>query len=202
MIDIDRFDISKSLVCAVLDNVSKKLSHDLGLHVAIILQDSVDDEILERMEQLEQEIFSIEDNVYSRNDILECLAEEDSLLLLLKINNNIEGYAFGYNEDEDDPTVRGTDYFIDSALVSLQYEHKGIGEIISGVMFMMLYLLGYRSIGILTEEKDKTGRELVKFYQRLGFELVDNTEEYGCAMRKQLNKEFYRQVCSRLGVAD
>ena len=152
------------------------------------------------MEELEREVFTVEDNVYSEQDIMECLAEEDSILLLMMIDGKIEGYSFGYDEDVDNPTVRGTDYFIDSAVVSLQYEHKGIGTVIAGVILLMLYLMGYREIGILTEEKDKTGRELVKFYRKLGFEEVGRTEESGCAMKITLTNQLFKDACARLGI--
>lgn len=200
MIDLERFEENKNLVSAALNNINKQLSHAVGAPVEMVLQSSVDDKLLSRMLQLEEQIFSIEDNIYSKQDILECLAEEDSFLLLLTINNEVEGYVFGYDEDIDNPTVKGTEYFLDSAVVSLSHEQKGIGTTVSAIVLLMLYLLGYRKVGLLTEAKDKTGRELVKFYQRMGFEEVETTEEYGCAMRITLSEQLFNDICARLGV--
>lgn len=200
MIDLERFEENKNLVSAALNNINQQLSHAVGAPVAMVLQSSVDDTLLARMLQLEEEIFSIEDNIYSKEDILECLAEEDSLLLLLTINNTVEGYVYGYDEDIDNPTVKGTEYFLDSAVVSLSHEQKGIGTTVSAIVLLMLYLLGYRKVGLLTEAKDKTGRELIKFYQKMGFEVVETTEELGCAMRITLSEQLFNTICARLGV--
>ncbi|KPJ91277.1 MAG: hypothetical protein AMJ55_12105 [Gammaproteobacteria bacterium SG8_15] len=200
MITLDRLGQYKPLAMAAMNKLASQLSHALGLQVALVLETQIDDRLLERMTQLENEIFSVEDNVYSKDDIRECLAEEDSMLLLLIIDDRIEGYTFGYDDDIDNPTVKDTEYFIDTAVVSLQYEHKGIGAAIAGIILLLLYLMGYRNIGILTEEKDKTGRQLVKFYQRLGFEEVETTEEQGCAMKITLTDQLVKNTCSRLGI--
>ena len=202
MIDLDRFEQNKPLVTTALNNINRQLSHLIGAPVALILQPTIDEALLTRMLHLEEQIFRIEDNIYSKEDILECLAEEDSLLLLLTIDNKVEGYVFGYDEDISKPTVKGTEYFLDSAVVSLAYEQKGIGSMVSGVVLLMLYLLNYREVGLLTEERDKTGRELVRFYEKMGFKLVEKTEQAGCAMRITLNEQIFNEICNRLGITD
>lgn len=201
MISLDRLGDRGDVVRRALNAINDNLSARLGKQVLLSLESSVDEPTLERMLELEEEVFSIEENVYTRQDILECLAEEDSLLMLLRVDGRIEGYVFGYDEDPDQPAVKGTDYFLDSALVSTAYEQKGIGASAAGVVLLVIYARGYRDVGITTEVKDKTGRELVKFYEKLGFvrAVTDRADDY--AMKIGLNDEIIAGVCAKLGLA-
>lgn len=200
MITLERFDTKRAAAHHALESVNAHLSAALGQTVEITLAARADGETLDRMLELEHEIFAIEDNVYSREDILSCLREEDSLLLLLRIDGRLEGYVFGYDEDVDHPIVEGTDYFLDSALVSSAYEQKGIGAAAAVVVLLLLYLMDYRAIGITTEVRDKTGRELVKFYKKLGFidGVTDSREDY--AMKIDLNDEIIARLGAPLGI--
>lgn len=201
MISLDAFVNNKELVLTALDALNMQLSRLVKQQVIISIATTVDDKTLERILLLEDEIFRIEDNTYSEADILECLAEDYSLLLILTIDGEIQGYFFGYDDDPDDPVVEGTEYFIDSAVVALEYENRGITTMVAGFGLLLVYLLGFRSIGITTEKKDKTGRELVKFYEKLGF-CVTSIDETGTVnMKIDLNDAYIEVVRKRLNIS-
>ena len=205
MIDLESFEKNKKQAAIILETLNALLTGMLKQEASISFVNRVDDQILDRMIELEKEIFSVEDNVYSKEDILESLAEEYSFLILLKINGEIQGYVFGYDDDPEDPNIEGTDYFLDSALVSLKYEQKGIGTMLSGVVLLLLYLLGFDKIGITTEEKDKTGRELVKFYNKLGFmeaRTRGSREEGEVGMKIILTPELINNIGKKLNLPD
>ena len=127
MISPERFGENRDLALSVLEHISAELTALLGVETRFELVSEVDDALLSRMEEIEEEIFRIEDNVYSRRDLVECLASKDALLLVLTIDGNVEGYLFGYADEPGNPVVEGSDYFVDSAAISLDYEAKGIG---------------------------------------------------------------------------
>lgn len=201
MITLESFGDNKKIVMRALDAINKQLTHLLNEEATFSITPQVNDQILDRMIELEIDVFTIEDNVYSREEIMECLAEEYSLLLLVNISGQIQGFVYGYDDDADDPVVEGTDYFLDSAVMALAYENKGIGTMLSGVVLLLVYLLGFKKIGITTEVKDKTGRELVKFYKKLGFTeaLTDETGEVG--MKVILDENFINGICSKLHIS-
>ncbi len=202
MITLDSFGEKKKEAVLALDTINALLAGLLKQEASLSLVAQADDKTLDRMSELEKEVFSIEDNVYSKEDIIESLAEEYSLLMLLKINNKIEGYVFGYDDDPENPNVEGTEYFIDSALVSLRYEHLGIGTMLSGVVLLLLYLLGFKKIGITTEEKDKTGRELVKFYKKLGFtEAATSLNKGEVGMKIILDTDLIDNIVTKLNIS-
>ncbi|MDX1346171.1 MAG: hypothetical protein R3179_09745, partial [Sedimenticolaceae bacterium] len=74
MINPERFGDKRDLAMHILDQISSQLTQLLGKEVHVELVSEVDDVLLARMEEIEEEIFRIEDNVYTENDLLECLA--------------------------------------------------------------------------------------------------------------------------------
>ena len=200
MITLDSLTEHQDLLNNAVHALNARLSQITGKPTSVSLQATADDTLLQRMIELEKEIFSIEDNVYSREDILSCLQEEDSLLLTMQVDDRIEGYVFGYDDDVENPVVKGTEYFVDSAVVSLQYQAMGIGSIVGIFVLLVLYLVGYKRIGITTEVRDKTGRELVGFYHKLGF--VDAQTQSGddYAMMITLDEQMVNKLCTALGL--
>lgn len=198
MITPESFGQQKELVETLLLELGQQLSGLLGQPVKLELVSKLDAEVLARMLEIEEEVFRIEDNVYSEDDVLECLTEEDSLCLLLYINDRVEGYTFGYDDDPEDPVVAGADYFVDSGVLSLDYQRKGIAVRISLLVLFLIFLLGYHCIGITTEEKDKSGRKLASFYRKLGFTVAKTTRPENIGMRIELTEKSIRSLARLL----
>jgi GNAT superfamily N-acetyltransferase len=198
MIELERFGERRVLAQRVLDGASEQLTQLLGEPARVALVTRLDDALLARMLELEEEVFRIEDNVYSADDIRECLGEEDSLLLVLWVNDRVEGYVFGFDDEPDDPEVEGTDYFVDSAVVSLAYQAKGIGTRAGLLVLFLLYLAGYRRIGITTEPRDKTGRELLAFYHKLGFSEAHAKRADNYGMKIELSDALMAKLAAQL----
>lgn len=197
---MESFGENKNVAMRALEVISAQLSHLSDEPSSFTLVPELTDEIMNRMLELEDEIFRIEDNVYSKKDVLECLAEEYSLLLVVIISGQIQGFVYGYDEDEETPTVEDTEYFLDSAVMALAYENRGIGTMLSGVILFLLYLLGFKKIGILTEEKDRTGRELVKFYKKIGFIEARTDAAESVGMKIVLDEKFINGICEKLNI--
>jgi hypothetical protein len=204
MISPERFGDKRDLAMKILEGISAQLSQLLGKETHLALVSEVGDELLARMEEIEEEIFRIEDNVYTESDLLECLAEKDALLLVLSIDGRVEGYLFGYADEPGNPVVEGSDYFVDSAVISLAYEAKGIGGRVSLPALFLIYLLGYKVAGLTTEEQDKTGRRLADFYRKLGFvdAAVNREGDVGIGFRLALKPETLRNIARHLPHTD
>lgn len=198
MLSPESFGKQKELVHMLLHSLSEQLSDLLGQEVNLDLVSEPDTNLFARMLKIEDEVFHIEDNVYSEEDIRECLAEEDSLLLVLRINDKVEGYVFGYDDEPDAPVVEGTDYYVDSAVISLAYQTKGIGARISLLVLFLIFLLGYHCVGITTEEQDKSGRKLANFYRKLGFCEAKTTSPENVGMRIELTRQSIKRLARLL----
>jgi len=170
VIDMDRLGARRALAEHVFAAVGADASRRLGKPARFWLARELDEPTLARMLELEAEIFTVENNVYQRQDIIDCVASEDAFLLLFAVEGRIEGYVFGYEEDAEYTAVEDTEYFVDTAVVSLAHQRLGVGRSAAILVFLVLYLAGYRRIGVTTQLRDKTGRELVRFYRELGFE--------------------------------
>lgn len=205
MIDMERFGDHRALLEAAFAAINAEVSRRVGKPAQFRLAREIDEATLARMLEIEAEIFAIECNAYTREDIIECLASEDAFLLLFTVEGRLEGYVFGYDEDAESTVVEDTEYFVDTAAVSLAHEQLGVGRTAAMLVFLILYLAGYRTIGVTTERRDKTGRELVKFYRALGFEDAkyldpENTRDAGtCAMRIVLDRAMFGPLPERLG---
>ncbi len=201
MIGLERFGNHRPVVEQALSALAERLTRLVGKKVVLALAESLDQPTLCRMLELEHQIFGAEDNVYSAEDIMECVESEDAFLLLLQIDGKLEGYAFGFAEDPGQPTVEGTDYFVDSAVVSLEYENHGVGTKTAALVFLIVYLMGYRKVGVTTEPRDKTGRELVRFYRKLGFTAGTTILPGNYAMKILLTRDLLQPLLKRqLGV--
>ena len=200
MISPERFGDNRDQALGILQRVSAQLTALLGVETRFELVSEVDDDLLSRMQEIEEEVFRIEDNVYTESDLLECLAMEDALLLALTIDGNVEGYLFGYADEPGNPVVEGSDYFVDSAVISLAYEAKGIGGLLSLPVLFLIHLLGYKVAGLTTEEQDKSGRKLANFYRKIGFvdAPVNREGDVGIGFTLELTPETLKQVADRL----
>jgi len=204
MISPEAFGDNRDQALQILRHVGTELTALLGVETRFELVSAVDDALMARMEEIEEEIFRIEDNVYSESDLMECLETEDAMLLVLTIGGKVEGYLFGYADEPDDPVVEGSDYFVDSGVISLAYEAQGIGSRISLPVLFVIYLLGYKTAGLLTEEQDKTGRRLADFYRRLGFvdAPVNRAGDVGIGFTFELSPKALKRAADQLPNAD
>lgn len=200
MISLERFGEKRHLAAKILERTSADLTALLGIETRLDLVSQVDDSLISRMEEIEEEIFRIEDNVYTESDLRACLAEEDALLLVLSVGGRVEGYLFGYADEPGNPVVEGSDYFVDSAVISLAQEAKGIGARLSLPILFLIHLLGYKVAGLLTEEQDQTGRRLAAFYRKLGFvdAPVSRDGDGGIGFTIDLRPGVLRQLAVRL----
>jgi hypothetical protein len=200
MIGLDRFGEKRELATGILRHVSAELTALLGVESSLDLVGAVDDTLLSRMEEIEEEIFRIEDNVYTEGDLRERLLRKDALLLVLTVGGKVEGYLFGYADEPGNPVVQGSDYFVDSAAISLAYEAKGIGGRLSLPVLFLIHLLGYGAAGLTTEEQDKTGRKLASFYRKIGFvdAPVNREGDVGIGLVIELTPEALKRIAGHL----
>ena len=200
MISPEKFGDKCDLAMRILERISADLTALLGAEARFELVSKVDDTLLARMQEIEEQIFRIEDNVYTESDLLECLAMEDALLLVLTVDGNVEGYLFGYADEPGNPVVEGSDYFVDTAVISLAYEAKGIGGRLSLPVLFLIHLLGYKVAGLTTEEQDKSGRNLANFYRKLGFvdAPVNREGDVGIGFVFDLSPSALKQIADQL----
>lgn len=204
MISSERFGEKRDLATRILERIGADLTALLGCETRFELVSEVGDDLLARMEEIEEEVFRVEDNVYTETDLLDCLANEDSILLVLTIDGAVEGYVFGYADEPGNPVVQGSDFFVDSGVIALAYEAQGIGSRLSLPVLFLIHLLGYNVAGLLTEEQDKTGRKLANFYRDLGFvdAPVNRGEDDAIGFTFELTPNRLKRIARQLPHAD
>ena len=133
--------------------------------------------------ELEQSNFSSE----LQDSILELeqkLNKEGTYVLYRQVNDVIEDFII-FTEKDEDALEHGI--YLDVFVV--KEKGKGFGKKMEQVLCTILINMGYTSISLRTEEiPTKEGIELVKWYSKLGYQIVGKDEK-GVLMRKFLTTE-------------
>lgn len=155
----------------------------IGIHVYM------SEELAGVVERIDHERFRPELQ-YTLEELRDRGGRRDFALFVLTCGGEPTAFLYGYTDEQD-----ATRFFIDS--VATLIEGKGIGSILVTLALVYSYDTGYRGAGLYTEEVDERGRHLVKFYEDLGFRVVDEDPKMGVFMSSELESEKLSSVCVR-----
>lgn len=168
MIDLDHYQ-DRDEPAQILATIGGVLTRQTGLPSSIRLVPSLDGPTRERLLSLGEEVFGPGGEVFDRRALAELEEDPDGLLVVLDVEGSIEGLCFGYYEDEATQMVDGTEFFIDSALVSPRWQTRGIGWLAGAAVLLLVTELGdVHHIGMaIWSGGDVPG--LQALYRRMGF---------------------------------
>jgi len=98
----------------------------------------------------------------------------------------------GYSDRDE-----GLTFFLDS--IATIIENRGIGSTLVSLALLHSLEKGYRLVTLWTEEKDDKDRLLRRFYEKLGFNFIEDNPTKGVVMSEKLDHEsvlrlFYERV--------
>lgn len=173
VIDLDYFKDRRAAAQEILAVTGALLTQQCGLPAAVHLVPSLDGAARERVLDLGAEVFGPDGAVFDRKALDEVAADPDALFVALEIDGSVEGFCFGYYEEDGDQMVDGTDFFLDSALVAPRWQRHRLGWLAgAATLLLVTELEDVHRVGIAAwSEGDVDG--LLSLYHRLGF--VDAT---------------------------
>lgn len=192
MIDIEYFGKNAGETRRVLEAMSRLASARTGQHCTFSLTKSLDAETRARVLELQTEAFGVRDAAFTASDLDEVNADPDALFIRFDVDSRMEGCCFGYWEWPDQITIPGTDFFLDSAMISAPFRGKGVGRLaISGVL-LIAKLLDCARIGVLSWGGGPHSSRLLHFYRQFGFIRVLNGRNTGmvCMLDDELIARF------------
>lgn len=172
MIDLAYFKGDAEEARRLLEAMGRAASEQTGHRCGFSLAKTLSDAQVARILELEVDAFGKEGVAFDRRALDEVRADPDALFLLIEIDGRLEAVCFGYWEWPDQVTVPGTDFFLDSAMISAPYRGEGIGTITLVGVMLLVRLLKCHRVGIAAWVRGPAGRRLVRFYRKYGFRQV------------------------------
>jgi GNAT superfamily N-acetyltransferase len=167
----------------------ERLKEALGRDCRIYIHVHMSEELARIVERIDHERFRLELR-YTLEELMDRGGRGGFALFVLTCGGESMAFLYGYTDEQD-----GSKFFIDS--VATLIEGKGIGSILVTLALVYCYETGYRSAGLYTEEVDERGRRLVKFYEDLGFEIVEEDPDRGVVMSSRLEPDKLRSAYMR-----
>lgn len=169
MIDLEAFKEQQGAAAEILAALGRRLGALTGRPATFHLAPFLDAQTRQRVLDLNVEVFGREGEVFDRRALDEVAADPDALFLALEVGGSLEGCCFGYYEEPGAETVVGTDFYLDTGLVSPRWQHKGIGGLGGAAVLLLVHLLGdVHRVGISVWGGGRVD-ELVALYRRFGF---------------------------------
>jgi GNAT superfamily N-acetyltransferase len=129
----------------------------------------LDDAIRARIMELNDEVFGGRRDVFDARALDEVEEDPDALFLVLEVDGRIEAGVFGYFEEPIGSIVEDTDFFLDSAMVSAEWQSHGLGEVGGlGVLLLLALIEDVHRVGVAVWTDGDVER-LVSLYKRFGF---------------------------------
>ena len=167
-------------LATAMETTQRILSETLGGHCVVKAHRTLNDTLLKVIIDIDNQKFR-EELRYEHEDVLEHGRLKGFILILAERNDQPIGMTYGY----DEPQPIG--YFLDT-LASMT-EGKGIGRILVTLLLINCQNKGYKHVTLYTEERDEKGRQLRRFYEKMGFTYLGTEEGKGDIMQIQLNDE-------------
>jgi GNAT superfamily N-acetyltransferase len=171
-------DLAPSLEDAI-HAAEVKLGRTLGMECRISIHTQMSYEFAQAVERIDHEKFRPELQ-YTPEELMERLGNKDFVLFMLTCDGEPTAFFYGYTHEVDN-----SKFFLDT--VATHIEGKGIGSTLVTLAIVYSHDVGYRSVELYTEDVDERGRHLVKFYEGMGFKVIDRNPERGVVMRSDLD---------------
>jgi hypothetical protein len=174
MIDIAYFEEHADEARCILEAMGRLASERTGTKCKFSLAPTLDAAAKARVLELQAEAFGSPDTAFTAQDLDEVNNDPDALFIMLTVDGGIEGFCFGYWEWPNQITVPGTDFFLDSAMISDRFRNHGVADLaISGVL-LLAKLLDCTRVGLVSWTGGARSSQLLRLYRRFGFVRVLN----------------------------
>lgn len=165
----------------------KKLSKELGMKCVVEVYFTVNNDILNAIKRITDLKFR-EELRYDYEEILNYSKMSGFLLILIKSGNEPVGMLFGYKYEEGG-------YFLD-VLASI-IEGKGVGRTLITLLIVYCYEKGHSLLTLFTEEVDEKGRQLRRYYEKMGFRYLYTGVGKGDVMEINFDANKVKQLVNR-----
>jgi hypothetical protein len=171
-----------------LREAEARLSGALAGACRIVVYHNLPDDLFEEIEKIESQQFRRELR-YTRDELVSRSLRSGFTCLMVYLDGEAVAFDFGYDDEEEGA------YFSDSAAIII--ERKGIGAALTALEALHCFEAGYRSVKMLTEEEDESGRRLREYWENLGFRVTGVDPSAGVEMRLDLGPVVVRDLCER-----
>jgi len=174
-----------------VDVAQKQLTSSLGSECRFLVLDRLDEASLKVIQSIEDSTFRSELR-YTREELLQRANGRGFLLIVVLCNEKPVAFMHGYSDRDE-----GLTFFLDS--IATIIENRGIGSTLVSLALLHSLEKGYRLVTLWTEEKDDKDRLLRRFYEKLGFNFIEDNPTKGVVMSEKLDHEsvlrlFYERV--------
>jgi D-alanine-D-alanine ligase len=169
--------------------VEAHLTEALGGSCHITIKNAMDEETIRYIQLIESKSFRPELQ-YSVDELISRAKNEDFFMVTAYLWEHPMAFAFGYR----DPRERDA-FYIDT--VASTIEGRGVGSALITLTLLHCLQGGYKLVNLHTEEVDEKGRMLRRFYERLGFEPLQNNPVEGLLMRMRLEEPWLKALIEK-----
>ncbi len=164
-----------------------RLNQIQGTNCTIQIHHRLNDALIQTILKIDAQKFR-EELRYMHKEVLEHSYIPGFILILAKCGNQPLGVVYGYDEPEDG-------FFLDT--LASMVERKGIGHILATLITIHAQNTAHTHITLYTEEQDEKGRQLRKFYQRMGFTYLGTEPRKGDVMKLLITPEKTHELYTR-----
>jgi len=164
-----------------------KLIGALGGACSIVVYHKFTKDLFRAVEEIESRRFRRELR-YTREELSSRSLKGGFTCLMVYLDGEAVAFDFGYDDAEEGA------YFSDTATL---IERRGIGATLTALEALYCFEVGYRSVKMITEEEDDSGRRLREYWKRFGFRVTGVDPSVGVEMRLDLGPEAVRDLCLR-----
>ena len=165
-----------------------KLSERLGGECKITVHHEFPPGLAQVVEEIETKKFR-QELQYTLKELVERSMRPGFTCILFTLNG--EPFAFDLGYRDNDVGV----YFGDSAATLI--ERKGVGAVLTALDALTSWEAGYRSVKMITEEEDQSGRRLREYWERFGFRVTGFDPKVGVEMRLDLTPVNVKALCDK-----
>ena len=159
----------------------------LGSDCTINIHHRLNDSLIQTILAVDAQKFR-EELRYRHEEVLEHSYIPGFLLLLTECNGRPLGLVYGYDEPENG-------FFLDT--LASMVERKGVGHTLATLIVVHAVNTGHNHVTLYTEEQDEKGRQLRKFYEKMGFVYLGTKPRKGDVMRLNISPEKARELYAR-----
>ena len=165
-----------------------RLSGALGGSCRVAIHHEMNRDILKIISQIEDERFRSELR-YSERELTIRSKKRGFTCFIVYLGERPVAFVFGFDDSEEGA------YFSDSAATLI--ERKGVGSILTALEAMYCLEKGYRLEKMITEDLDESGRKLVEYWARFGFNVTGRNPKIGVEMKMELTPENVRVLSNK-----
>jgi hypothetical protein len=172
----------------LLGRAEAKLGANLGGTCRVAVYHEKNRDLLKIISEIEDERFRSELR-YSERELTIRSKKSGFTCFIIYLEQKPVAFVFGFDDPEKDA------YFSDSAATLI--ERKGVGSILTALEMCFCLEKGYRSEKMITEDLDESGRRLVEYWGRFGFQVTGRDPKIGVEMKLELTPEGVKGIIDK-----